>query len=211
MQARRSLHRSLPQAAVPPYLKMPNTKPGTREDAGTAWRALRRSSGEQPAPRPGRTRHASQSRGFSPAHRTCLPFPPEPTWETPGSSRLRQIDDPAGLRLVEAEFNRTAGVALALHPFAVAVKLLQHRLGEEGGAAHIAGLRRIPEAMAQQAVGEVDDLGAADLGVGVGDRHRDAEGVEILDAVRRVHVPAQHLAGADVEHLGVVVVPVLVG
>src|SRR5258708_22164170 len=125
--------------------------------------------------------------------------------------RLRQVDDLAGLRGIEAEVDRTARAALALDPFAVAQQLLHYRLGEERRAAQIARLRRVAEAMAQHAIGEVDDLVTPDFFVGVGDGHRDAEGVEVLDPMRRVHLPAQHLAGADVEHLGMVVVPVLVG
>ena len=90
-------------------------------------------------------------------------------------------------------------------------ELLQHRLGEEGRPAQVAALRRVAEAMTQQAVGEVDDLGAADIVVAVGDRHRDVDGVEILDAVRRVQRPVQHLAGFEVEHLRMPVVPGRVG
>src|ERR1035437_10825817 len=70
------------------------------------------------------------------------------------SRRLRQLDDLAGLRRVEAEFSRTARLALALDPAAVAHQLLQHRLGEVRRTAHVPALRLIAETMPQHAVGE---------------------------------------------------------
>src|SRR6266404_8189362 len=91
------------------------------------------------------------------------------------SRRLRQVDDLAGLGGIEAEVDRAAHAALALDPFAVAQQLLHHRLGEERRTTQIARLRRVAEAMAQHAVGEVDDLVTPDFLVGVGDGHRDAE------------------------------------
>src|SRR6202008_1203019 len=54
------------------------------------------------------------------------------------SGRLGKIDDLAGRGGVQAEFDRAARIALASDPAAVAIELLQQRLGEKGRAAQIA-------------------------------------------------------------------------
>src|SRR6266581_3353247 len=129
----------------------------------------------------------------------------------PFSRRLRHVDDLAGFGGVEAEVDRAARAALTPDPAAVAQQSPHHLLGEVGWTAQVPALRLIAEAMAQQAVGEVDGRGATNFVTAVGNGHRDAEGVEVLHPMRRVERPAQHLAGSDIQYLGMIVVPGLVG
>src|ERR1700758_5379644 len=85
---------------------------------------------------------------------------------TAKSGRLRKVDDLARLGSVKTELDRASCIALALDPAAVAIELLEHGLGKKGRTTQISRLRRVAETVPQQAVGKIDDLGAADLVVG---------------------------------------------
>src|SRR4051812_11689744 len=122
-----------------------------------------------------------------------------------------QIDDFTEVLLIEPEGDRPHRLALPPERGLVAQQLLSDAFGEEADAMGRPAPCRMSEAMAQDAVRHVDDLGPPGFVSPVFHCHGHIEAVAIFDPMRRIQWPVQHFAGIEVEALCVRVVPWLIG